>query len=113
MIDCMGIRKVSVSLDEQAAAVAEKLAALEGLSLSAWLSRAAIREARIADGLVAVTEWEAEHAESGDADTAVDQAEFDRAAAALAAPAVRAEYRAALERLYSGQNDALAKRRTA
>ena len=41
----MATRKVTVSLDMTALALAEKSAAREGLSMSAWLSRAARREA--------------------------------------------------------------------
>lgn len=41
----MATRKVTVSLDTTALALAEKAAAREGLSMSAWLSRAARREA--------------------------------------------------------------------
>jgi hypothetical protein len=57
----MGVRKVSVSLDEKAAAAAERAAAAEGMSLSAWLSRAALRAAKIEDGLRGVAEFEAEY----------------------------------------------------
>jgi hypothetical protein len=41
----MATRKVTVSLDATALALAEQAAAREGLSMSAWLSRAARREA--------------------------------------------------------------------
>ena len=41
----MATRKVTVSLDTTALALAERAAAREGLSMSAWLSRAARREA--------------------------------------------------------------------
>jgi hypothetical protein len=57
----MGVRKVSVSLDEQAATVAQRAAAAEGMSLSAWLSRAALQAAKIEDGLRGVAEFEAEY----------------------------------------------------
>ncbi|HEY9182838.1 MAG TPA: hypothetical protein VIQ99_06545 [Gammaproteobacteria bacterium] len=42
---------------EAAAASAER----HGLSLSAWLNRAAEKALAIEDGLAAVAEWEAEH----------------------------------------------------
>lgn len=55
----MAVEKLSISLDEAAAAAAREAAEAEGLSLSAWLSRAAA--AAIEAGLRAVREWEAEH----------------------------------------------------
>ncbi|MGH3547793.1 MAG: hypothetical protein ACRDQU_06690 [Pseudonocardiaceae bacterium] len=55
----MTVRKVTISLDEQAAALAERSAAAEGMSLSAWLSKAATGQARVDEGLRAVAEYEA------------------------------------------------------
>ena len=57
----MTVRKVSVSLDDDAFRAAQAAAAAEGISLSAWLSRAARHAAGVADGLRAVAEYEAEH----------------------------------------------------
>lgn len=57
----MAVEKLSISLDEAAAAAAREAAEAEGLSLSAWLSRAAVAAAAIEAGLRAVREWEAEH----------------------------------------------------
>jgi hypothetical protein len=57
----VGVKKISVSLDDAAYDAAVKQADAEGVSLSAWLSRAALHEARIAAGLRAVAEWEAEN----------------------------------------------------
>jgi hypothetical protein len=61
----MSVRKLSVSLDEEAAAAAEAAAKAEGMSLSAWLSRAAQRTASIEDARRAakelIDEYEAEH----------------------------------------------------
>lgn len=57
----MAVRKLSVSLDDDAVSVATAAAEAAGLSLSAWLSRAAVRTAHIEDGLQAVEEWEVEH----------------------------------------------------
>lgn len=54
----MTVRKITISLDEQAAALAQRSAAAEGMSLSAWLSRAATGQARIDEGLRAVAEYE-------------------------------------------------------
>ena len=57
----MTVRKLSIALDEQVADAAAASAARHGLSLSAWLNRAAENALAIDDGLAAVAEWEAEH----------------------------------------------------
>lgn len=57
----MGVHKISVSLDDSAYEAAKRAAAAQGLSLSAWLSRAAAHIARIEDGLRGVAEFEAEN----------------------------------------------------
>lgn len=57
----MGVRKLSVALDEQVAEAAGASAERQGLSLSAWLNRAAENALAIEAGLAAVCEWEAEH----------------------------------------------------
>ncbi len=57
----MAVRKVSVSLDEAAYRAAQAAAGAAGISLSAWLSRAAEHAAGIEDGLRAVAEYEAEY----------------------------------------------------
>lgn len=54
-------RRVTVSLDPGTLDAAKSAAAAEGMSLSAWLDRAARREAGIEAGLRAVREYEAEH----------------------------------------------------
>ena len=56
----MGVRKLSVALDEQVLEGARASAALEGSSLSAWLSEAARTRLRVRDGLRGVAEFEAE-----------------------------------------------------
>lgn len=56
----MAVEKISISLDEQVAANARIAAEAAGLSLSAWLTRAATKAARIEAGLQAVAEYEAE-----------------------------------------------------
>ena len=43
-------------------------AAAEGLSVSAWMTKAARRALLVRDGLAAVAEWEAEHGELTDAE---------------------------------------------
>jgi hypothetical protein len=54
----MTVRKVTISLDEQSAVLAQRSAAAEGMSLSAWLSKAATGQARVDEGLRAVVEYE-------------------------------------------------------
>lgn len=57
----VGVRKLSVALDEHVANAAAASAERQGLSLSAWLNRAAEDALAIEDGLAGVAEWEAEH----------------------------------------------------
>lgn len=57
----MAVRKLSVALDELVAEAAAASAERHGLSLSAWLNRAAEKALAIEDGLAAVAEWEAEN----------------------------------------------------
>jgi hypothetical protein len=57
----MGVRKLSVALEETVAERAAASAEQQGLSLSAWLSQAAHRALAIEDGLAAVAEWEREY----------------------------------------------------
>ncbi len=72
----MGVRKLSVALNEHVADAAAASAERLGLSLSAWLNRAAENALAIEDGLAAVAEWEAEHG-------ALTAEELDAADAAL------------------------------
>ena len=60
MLD-VGVKKLSVALDERVAEAAAASAERLGLSLSAWLNRAAQNALAVEDGLAAVAEWEAEH----------------------------------------------------
>ena len=69
---------MSVGLDERVARAAAASAERQGLSLSAWLNRAAENALAIEDGLAAVAEWEAEHGsltaeELSAADTVLDR----------------------------------------
>ncbi len=57
----MAVEKLSISLDEDVAAAARAAAEAEGMSLSAWLSRAAVEAAAIEAGLRAGGEFEAEN----------------------------------------------------
>lgn len=53
--------KLAITVDPDVHAQVIAAAAAEGLSVSAWMTRAARRALLIRDGLAAVTEWEAEH----------------------------------------------------
>jgi hypothetical protein len=71
MVIGMATRKITVSLDSTALLLAESAAAREGLSMSAWLSRAARREAvrtgvgpMVVDALADANADEAEQAEA-------------------------------------------------
>ena len=57
----MGVKKLSIALDERVADAAAASAERHGLSLSAWLNRVAQNALAVEEGLVAVAEWEAEH----------------------------------------------------
>jgi hypothetical protein len=57
----VAVRKLSIALEEGVAEAAARAAASAGLSLSAWMTRAAAHELAVQDGLAAVAEWEAEH----------------------------------------------------
>jgi len=57
----MAVKKLSVALDPEIAAAAAADAARRGISLSAWLTEAAAHALKIADGLAAVAEYEAEY----------------------------------------------------
>lgn len=74
----MTVRKISVALDESVAAAAMEAAGRSGLSLSAWLNRAAENELAIGRGLAAVSEWEADHGAFSDAELAAADELLDR-----------------------------------
>lgn len=57
----MSVRKLSVALDENVAISASRAAHTAGVSLSAWLSRAAEHELALERGRRAVSAWEREH----------------------------------------------------
>ena len=76
----MAVRKLSVALDQHVADAAAASAERHGLSLSAWLNRAAENALAIEDGLAAVAEWEAEHGMLTPTELARADATLDRAA---------------------------------
>ncbi len=57
----MPVRKLSVALDESIALSASRAAQTAGVSLSAWLSRAAMHELALERGRQAVVAWERQH----------------------------------------------------
>jgi hypothetical protein len=57
----MGVRKLSVAIDEEVAKAAAKSAKRAGQSLSAWLTQAAADKVKVELGLAAVAEYEDEH----------------------------------------------------
>jgi predicted transcriptional regulator len=75
----MTVRKLSVALDDEVAALAAAAAERRGQSLSAWLNEAATHALAVEDGLAAVVEWEAEHGSFTDEELAVADAVLDRA----------------------------------
>jgi hypothetical protein len=82
----MPVRKLSVALEETVAARAAVAAAGRGLSLSAWLNRAAENALALEDGLAAVREWEAEHGSFTAAERARADAVLDGASAGRPGP---------------------------
>lgn len=54
----MTVKKLSVAIDEDVAAAAAASAEAEGLSLSAWMNRAAKDALALERGLAAVVAWE-------------------------------------------------------
>ena len=73
----MSVKKLSIALDETVAEGAAAAAEREGLSLSAWINKAAERALRIERGMAAVREWEAEHGEITDEERAWADATLD------------------------------------
>lgn len=73
----MAVKKLSVALDRSVAEAAAASAERQGLSLSAWLSRAAENALAIEEGLAAVAEWEAEHGALTSAELAAADAVLD------------------------------------
>jgi hypothetical protein len=73
----MPVTKLSIALDEHVAAAAAAAAEEAGLSLSAWINRAAQDALQVERGLAAVAEWEEENGaftpeEIADADRVLD-----------------------------------------
>jgi hypothetical protein len=82
----VGVKKLSVALDERVAEAAAASAERHGLSLSAWLNRAAQNALAVEDGLAAVAEWEAEHGALTPEELAAADAVLDAARKPISAP---------------------------
>ncbi|MCU0259435.1 MAG: hypothetical protein MUE78_00310 [Ilumatobacteraceae bacterium] len=76
----MAVRKLSIALDETVATKVAEAAERAGLSVSAWLNRAAEHELAIETGLRAVEEWEAEHGPLTDDELSAADSLLDRVA---------------------------------
>jgi hypothetical protein len=74
----MTVRKLSVALEESVAVAAAAAAETAGLSLSAWLNRAAERQLAIQRGLSAVEAWERKHGALSEQELAAADATLDR-----------------------------------
>ncbi len=70
----MTAKKFTISVPEEIDAAIRQAAEAEGLPVSAWIAQAAAKAAdertRLAEGLAAVAEWEAEHGAFTDAERA-------------------------------------------
>ncbi|MGD0452617.1 MAG: hypothetical protein ABSB69_03400 [Solirubrobacteraceae bacterium] len=75
----MAVQKLSVGLEEDVVHAAKEAAERRGISLSAWLNEASRNALAIEDGLVAITEWEAERGPLADDALAAADAVLDRA----------------------------------
>jgi hypothetical protein len=74
----MSVRKLSIALEESVAAAALRAAQTAGVSLSAWLSRAAVHQLALERDRRAVVAWERDHGaltdeELRDADAVLDK----------------------------------------
>jgi hypothetical protein len=83
---------LAITVDPDVHARVVEAAAAEGVSVSAWMTKAARRALLVRDGLAAVAEWEAEHGPLTDAElTAARQ----RVASQMGARSPRARKRSA------------------
>ena len=53
--------KLAITVDRDVHAQVARAAKADQVSVSSWMTSAAVRELRLRDGLAAVAEWEAEH----------------------------------------------------
>lgn len=76
--NAMTVRKLSIALDDTVAEAAARAAERAGVSVSAWLNRAAENELAIEAGLDAVRDWEADHSELTASELTAADALLDR-----------------------------------
>lgn len=74
----VAVKKLSVALDERVAEQVASEARVEGISVSAWLNRAAENALKITQGLRAVAEYEAEYGAFTDEERAWADEQLDR-----------------------------------
>jgi hypothetical protein len=84
--------KLAITVDADVHDRVIHAAAAEGVSVSAWMTKAARRALLIRDGLAAVAEWEAEHGPLTEAELA---AAHQRVASQVGATSARARKRSA------------------
>lgn len=84
--------KLAITVDPDVHAQVLAAAADDGISVSAWMTKAARRALLVRDGLAAVAEWEAEHGALSDAEMAVAR---QRVAAQIGGTAPRSARRSA------------------
>lgn len=82
----MSLRRVTITIPPDVLAAAEAEAQRQGLSVSAWLSRAADHAARLAQGQAAALEVFTEIGPPSEAELEQARAVLQRAAARQAAP---------------------------
>ena len=74
----MPVRKLSIALDAEVAEGVAGAASAAGISVSAWLNRAAEDALAIQAGLAAAREWQDEHGAFSDAERAAADRTLDR-----------------------------------
>lgn len=84
--------KLAITVDPDVHAQVLAAAADDGVSVSAWMTKAARRALLVRDGLAAVAEWEAEHGAFSDAEMAAAR---QRVAAQIGGKASRSARRSA------------------
>jgi hypothetical protein len=102
----VAVEKLSVSLDQEVVARARRAAELEGMSLSAWLSKAAEQAISLAEAKQALDEYVSAYGELDEAAAPEINAKLDAAGLGQPVPTEELEAnRAALARLRSSYSD--------
>lgn len=74
--------KLAITVDPDVHQQVIEAAAAEGVSVSAWMTKAARQALRVRDGLAAVAEWEGEHGPLSDQELAAARARVSSQVAA-------------------------------